>query len=281
MVTSDGGSVNNIIYWDKTAYSNVDSFIVYREVSTSVYARIAAISNDSLSEYTDTSRHVGPANGDPNVGSYRYKLQIRDSCGNYGPLSPYHNTIYIIDAGSGQFTWSIPYTIEGASNPVSNYILLCDTANVNVWGPVGIVAGTQSSATDPGFANHSNIANWRVKTAWSINCTPTRTTVNTTRSNIKHAALSTGILNAALGTAVVVYPNPATEEVTIGLSPDIRSAVIRIENLLGQLILTENVTADGNSGTSKKINISSYPKGVYLVSIESAGSKTFKKLVVH
>jgi hypothetical protein len=79
MVTCDGSSTNNIIYWDKTMYAIADSFIVYREVSPSVYSRIAAISRDSLSEYVDTSRSVGPANGDPNIASYRYKLQLVDT----------------------------------------------------------------------------------------------------------------------------------------------------------------------------------------------------------
>lgn len=281
MVTVDGASVNNIIYWDQTTYTNADSFIVYREVSTSVYSRIGAVSSDSLSEFIDTSRSIGPANGNPNVGAYRYKLQVRDTCGNYSGLSPYHNTIYIIDAGLGQFTWSLPYAIEGAPNPVSNYVLLCDTANVDIWGPVGVVSGTQTSATDPGFSDHSSIANWRVKTNWSITCEPTRATVNTTRSNIKHAAVGTGII-AFKGdpASVFIYPNPAKDEVSVFLSPDIKNAVIKIINLMGQTVYEEKLQTSGGN-LNLKLDVSGYSKGIYNVRIENGNSSVIKKLVIN
>ena len=281
MVTVDDASINNIIYWDKTSYTNADSFIVYREVSTLIYKRIGTVSVDSLSEYVDTARSVGPANGNPNVGSYRYKLQMRDTCGNYGSLSPYHNTIYIIDAGSGQFTWSIPYTIEGSPNPVANYVLLCDTANVDVWTPVGTVAGTQSSATDPGFSNHATIANWRVETAWSISCTPTRVVVNTTRSNIKHPSITIGTNSQLAIDATSIYPNPANDYVSIELMESVQNANIRIMNSIGQIVYEQTVVSSGNSKTIKEIKTTNFEKGIYTIVIETSKAKAFKKLVVN
>lgn len=280
MVTADDNSINNIIIWDKTSYNNVDSFIVYREVSTSIYARIGAVAYDSLSEFIDTSRSVGPANGNPNVGSYRYKLQVRDVCGNYSALGPYHNTIYIIYSGSGQFSWSIPYAIEGAANPVSNYVLLCDTANVNVWGPVGIVTGNSVSVTDPGFSNHSTIANWRVKTSWSISCTPTRATVSTSRSNIKHGSITTGVETNTELNSTVIYPNPATDFVTIEIPGLTQNATIRILNTIGQIVYEQKMVTSGRSGIHK-IDTSDLPKGIYTVAIESKDVNVFKKLVVN
>lgn len=280
MVTVNGNSTNNIIYWDRTLYPSIDSFIVYREVSPSSYTRIGSVSNDSLGQLIDTARNIGPANGDPNIASYRYKLQVRDTCGYYSSLSPYHNTIHIVDDGLGAFSWSIPYTIEGSINPVSNYVLLCDTANVDVWGPVSVVSGTMSSATDPGFADHSNIANWRVKTNWGIVCDPERATVNTTRSNIKHGALTTGITAELLSASVYVYPNPACDQVTIGLSPQINQASIRIENMMGQLMFQENINAAGTNGTNKRIDLNNYSKGIYLINIESKNTRIFKRFVV-
>ncbi|MBA3682380.1 MAG: hypothetical protein H0W73_14650, partial [Bacteroidetes bacterium] len=97
MVTVDTLGDNNVIYWEKTLYDNVDSFIVYREIYNNVYQRIAAISKNAYSGYTDTARSIGPANGDPNTTSYKYKLQIRDTCGHYGVLSKWHQTIFIQD----------------------------------------------------------------------------------------------------------------------------------------------------------------------------------------
>ncbi|MBL7883253.1 MAG: SBBP repeat-containing protein [Bacteroidia bacterium] len=274
MVTVDGQSVNNIIYWDRTAYTQADSFIVHREVSTNLYKRIGAVSASATGELIDTARSVGPANGNPNVGSYRYKLQMRDTCGNYSALSPYHNTIYIIDAGLGQFVWSVPYTIEGGSNPVSNYILLCDTANVDVWGPVATVAGTQVSATDPGFATHASTANWRVKTDWSITCDPARATINTTRSNIKGAAMVTNI-NEVLNMFVSVYPNPATNNITIQIPQLPSIPTIVIYNTVGQIVYQQTITQ-----LTEIVNIEGYARGMYTVSIQTQYGNVYKKLII-
>lgn len=278
MVTCNANSTFNYVYWDKTLYTNVDSFIIYREASPGFYSQIGAVSNDSLSEFLDTTRSVGPLNGDPNVGSYRYKLRILDTCGNYGPMGLYHNTIYITDEGAGEFSWSIPYTIEGMPNPVGSYILLCDTANVDVWGPVSSVPGTDTTALDPTFAAHSSIANWRVKTGWPITCTPTRATVNTSRSNIKHASVSAG-LDAALqlSDAVLIYPNPASNTLSISLAPNLQDAQVLIVNMLGQAFYNGTVS----SNIAKQVDLSNYAKGMYTVVIENKGVKTYKKLVVN
>jgi hypothetical protein len=282
MVTCDGASVNNIIYWDKTGFTHVDSIIIYREVASAVYRQIGAVPGDSLSEFIDTTRSVGPANGDPNTASYRYKIQIRDSCGVFSAMSPYHNTIYIIDVGAGEFDWSIPYSIEGSGSPVTNYILICDTLNVDVWTAVNVVSTSASAAIDPGFVAHSSIANWRVKTAWSISCTPTRASINTTRSNIKHAAsVTTGILSAPLSdVTVAVYPNPANGMVTIQITTLVSQGSIQIINMLGERIYSEALNS--KSGTvTRQVDVSAYAKGVYTVCIENSGTKVFRKLVVN
>lgn len=280
MVTVDEESVNNLIYWDKTSYSAVDSFIVYREVSTALYKRIGAVAYDSLSVFTDTSRNVGPANGDPNTGTYRYKLQLLDSCGNYSALSPYHNTIYILDIGSGQFSWNVPYTIEGTPNPVTNYNLICDTAGLNTWFIVGTVAGTQTLAVDANFASHTNSPIWRVKTDWSISCDPTRAIV-TTRSNIKRPSINIGISQLTkLEAAVSIYPNPANDNVTIELSALTQNAQLKIVNILGQTVFNEIIIASSGKKV-KQINTSNFAKGVYTVVIETSTEKVLKKLVVN
>ncbi len=283
MVTVDAGSVNNIIYWDKTQYQHIDSFIVYREVSTSVYKRIGALKDTALSEFVDVNRSVGPANGDPNVGSYRYKLQLRDSCGNYSALSPYHNTIYIMYSGSGQFDWNLPYTIEGGANPVANYNLICDSANAENWFQTGVVAGTQSSAGDPDFVNRPVTARWRVNTDWSISCTPTRAGIITTRSNIKHAGALTTLVTekGSFNNDFILYPNPATSEVTIK-SAGLTSGRLQIFDALGQLVYDQAFAAgSANNGTlTKTLNTSSFPKGVYIVNMQTENGNAFKRLVI-
>lgn len=282
MVTVDELSVNNIVYWDKTPYMNVDSFIVYREVSTSLYKKIGAVDYNSLSEFVDSTRNVGPANGDPNVGAYRYKLQILDLCGDSSALSPYHNTIYIAGPdNNGTFNWGLPYAIEGGDPNIANYNLICQYQGTP-WFSVGAVSGTQSSVTDATFLTNSNqpLVEWRVKTDWTTSCDPTRASINTSRSNIKHPGVITNVSAETFNLGINLYPNPAKDNLTVELSFLTKNAQLRIINVLGQTVFSEIVIASTGK-TTKQINTSNLSKGIYSVVIESNSTKVIKKLVVN
>lgn len=281
MVTVDTNSINNEIYWDKTLYTNVDSFIVYRETSTNIYKRIGGVPYDSLSMFIDTARSIGPANGDPNVGTYRYKIQLRDDCGNYSQLSPYHNTIYIVNNGGGIFTWN-HYLVEAISlPPVANYVLTCDTSNTTPWFPITSVAGTQTTAADndPTHLNHPD-AVWRVRTDWSITCDPTRAPVNTTRSNKKQAVSVNGIATLSLSDIeMMVYPNPAKDNITIEFAPLKNGGQLKIVNTLSQIVYNEHLS-NSSIKTTKQLTINNFAKGVYYIILETNSKNTLQKLVI-
>lgn len=284
MVTVDDASNYNIVYWDKSSFVNTsaDSFIVYRETTSNVYKRIGAVSIDSMSSFTDTVRALYfPFTGDPNVGTYRYKLQLRDTCGNLGAMSLFHNTIYA-NQTAGTFNWN-HYQIEGQTTPLpqlSAYLLERDNNNTGTWAVIGGVAGSQTSVTDPSYVSYPN-GRWRISTSWSINCDPTRASINTTRSNIKHTAIATGLTSEELNGSVLLYPNPANDIITIELSEQIQKATIKITNAIGQTVYEETIISTASSKTLKNIMINNYAKGVYTVSIENNGIKTNKKLIVN
>ncbi|HWY34574.1 MAG TPA: hypothetical protein VNX68_08000, partial [Nitrosopumilaceae archaeon] len=206
MVTTDTiTETTNIIYWSNT-YPTASRYIIHREVSTGVYKPIGSVVYDSLSMFIDTVRSIGPANGNPNIGTYRYKLQILDTAGTYSLLSPYHNTVYFVSNNNGTFTWNT-YNVEGQSvTPVTQFDLLRDNLNTNTWVYVGSVAGTQTTLNDPSYSTYSTTGNWCVS-ALGFNCTPTRSAISTSRSNIKGARL-TGINTVQQNINIVVYPNP-------------------------------------------------------------------------
>lgn len=273
MVTVDPLSTHNIVYWEKPAVTNIDSFHVYREDATNVYTLIGAVSYDSLSEYHDHG-------ADPNTTTKRYKISAVDNCGGESALSNYHNTIYIVDNGSGQFTWNPLYTIENGANPVSNYRLMRDDNNTGSFNQVAITAGTQNTLVDPNYSTYPNGA-WYVETVWGITCTPTRSSVNTTRSNIKHSALSTvGIKPETDLSSVMVYPNPASDNVTLELPALTSITDVKIINAIGQTVYNQNVEPSANRSV-KQINTSELPKGIYVITIESGKVKAYKKLVIN
>lgn len=282
MVTTDSMSTNNIVYWDKTPYTNVDSFIVYRETTLNTYNAIGAVSMDSLSMFIDTVRQLYfPFTGDPNSGTYRYKLQIRDTCGNYSPLSPYHNSIYVNRVG-GYFTWNA-YQIEGEPTPIpelTSYYLYRDNNSSNDWTLVSGVAGSQLTINDPNYSTYPN-ARWRVETQWNIACSPTRSSVNSSRSNTTDHTVGIRELNDP-APSFNVYPNPFSGNTTIKYRLNKKSDVsIEVYNAIGQKVETL-VTAAQAEGeykysfdTQQKENIA----GIYFVKFIIDGNIMLKRLV--
>jgi large repetitive protein len=160
MLTADSLSINNIIYWDKTMYTGVDSFILYRyDAFSTNYLKIGAVSKDS-SQFTDIQRNIGgPNGGDPQYSSWQYKLAIKDSCGNVGAKSPYHQSIFVQESFQN-FSWNA-YVIEsGQSNPVTGYAFSRDDSNTGSWHVLVNTSGL--STTDPSYLTYPN-GNWRVE----------------------------------------------------------------------------------------------------------------------
>lgn len=276
MVTTDSESVNNILYWDKTLYAAADSFVVYRETSTNVYDRVGAVSMDSLSMFVDSNRLVGPANGDPNITTYRYKLQVRDTCGNYGPLGPYHTSIYFNDLLNGSFTWNT-YTVEGmGSTPITTFELLRDSNNTGFWKVIGTAAGTANVLNDPQYSTFQFIANWRVQ-ANGITCNPTQRqgadaamgTIVKSKSNITNNR-TTGIKNNVSGLSI--YPNPFNSIITIEGAKGME--FVNVINLVG-----ESVYSGVLRGEKSKIDMANYPAGVYYLKLSGSGGIKTEKIV--
>lgn len=277
MVTVDSASLNNIIIWDKYTYSHIDSFVVYREVSTNNYMRIGAQPFAEISQFIDTVRSVGPANGDPNVTTYRYKIQLKDSCGNSSSMSPYHNSIYFLNT-AGSFSWNT-YDVEGQpSTPVTQFDLMRDDNSDGTWHSVGTAAGTQNILTDPQYSSFMTTASWRVE-ASGFNCVPlakgTAQTVNKSKSNVKNnlSGVPTSIGTVDLSRVISITPNPAKDFIII--SSEAELVKIEIYNVIGEKVY-ENQQPQLSNMT---INIAALHTGVYTLAIEAKGAKMIKKII--
>ena len=284
MVTVDSASQHNIIIWDKTSYTNIDSFIVYREIATNNYQPIASISFDSLSQYVDTTRtKYFPNTGDPNAGTYRYKLGAHATCGGYTGLSPFHNTIYILN-NTGTFYWTIPYTIQGGSNPVASYVLMRDNLSNGTWVQVSSVAGTQQTVSDPLYAIYQNTASWRVQTNWSISCTPTARVQNNTQSNFSTSLSNVytnnpnAIKNNASATKLNIYPNPSNGKFVLEYSSLEKNQKTNVEvyNMIGKKVFSQN-DLPANQTT---LDLSTLSSGVYFLNLKTENSSVTKKIVI-
>ncbi len=265
MVTADSVSLHNIIYWDKSLYSNVDSFIVYRlDVGSSTYFKIGATSKDSLSLLIDTARNIGgPNGGHPQYSSWRYKIAILDSCGNISAKSPYHETSFLQDQQNSNFNWNA-YTVEtGQTNPVTGYGFSRDDNNTGTYIVLVNTAGL--STTDPNYFTFQTTANWRVD-ALGFNCTPTMRYGNTgtqgavvqSRSNVRNNR-QIGINTFKTG-SIAIYPNPNDGIFNIQTGITLENGSIEIYNVLGEKVYTALIQ---NQNT--QLDISTLSNGIYEV----------------
>lgn len=279
MVTVDSTSQNNLIIWDKTLYPEADTFYIYRDTANSAYGLIGKVAYADLSLFADTLRTLYAANGDPSASSWRYKLAIRDTCGNLGPKGNYHQSIFMQN-NNGNFTWT-EYKIEGQVIPVpslSNYLFKRDDNATGAWNTIQTLSASSTAYTDPNYAMFQSTADWRVETVWSISCTATAKqggngvmgAIVKSKSNITNNRLlgiaGTGRLHFGM------YPTPAANSVTIVTKA---GASIEILNSLGQVVMTGNLSAQTN-----KLDISGLVNGVYHVKLFDNTGYAMKKLLV-
>ncbi len=275
MVTVDTFSTHNILVWEKAGLTNeIAYFNIYREDISNNYTLIAAVSYDSLSEYHDYDTLMA----DPNVTTKRYKIAAVDTCGNEGPKSGFHNTIFISHSG-GTFTWNT-YTIQNMPNPVNNYILWRDDFANGNWVQVGTTAGTQNVLNDPNYATFQATADWRVETAWNISCTSTARQSNgiqgaiiKSKSNISNNR-TIGIKNNN-DNMFAMYPNPTTGDLNISLNTGSGKTTIKVVSMLGQELYSATI----EGVTSHTIDMSSFVSGSYMVQVTSNNSIAIKRIV--
>jgi PKD repeat protein len=285
MVTVDDPGMYNVVYWDKTSFSGIDSIIVYRDTANNNYVPLGMVSNDSLSQFIDTVRtKYYPHTGDPQTTSYRYKIQAMDSCGNIGPMSLWHETIHVTNTGAN-FNWN-HYGIENQAPPISglnNYYLMVDSFATGNYVLTAAAAASAISISDPGYASYSTTADWRIHTNWNITCTPTLrpgdsqvlTGLTKSRSNIKNNRMI-GINTFTQIEEPTIYPNPASDELIVDLGKECINCRIEIINTLGAVVRSFTVHEQRMMlGTAELQN------GIYYIKIKSGNTASLvKKLIV-
>lgn len=264
LVTVDSTLTHNLLVWEKTNINMtpIDSFIVYREITTNNYQRIASVVHDSLSIFTDLASN--PANT-----GYRYKLKSKNARGVLSLFSNYHNTIYLTNTG-GNFSWT-PYQIENNTTPVSTYNVYRDDNSTGNFILIGFTTGNQLGYTDIQYSSIPNASYYVEAVMAGGVCSPTRADYATSRSNVKYIG-SNGIHQLNNNSPIKIYPNPSTNVLNItGFN---EKTTIRLYDVVGKLVIEKEV----ESNTT--INTNLLTEGVYTLLTENKMGKTFNKVVV-
>ena len=98
---------------------------------------------------------------------------------------------------------------------------------------------------------------------------------NTTFVNVQLSPIADGLNEAELlAEKIVIYPNPAIDQIGILLPEEVES--ITISNLSGQTIVNINPNK-----LRFQLDVDDYPKGIYLLSFKFENATVFKKIVLH
>jgi len=283
LIDVDSLSNYNIIVWDKTSYTSGDTFIVYRDTGNFNFAPVGKIPFDSLSMFIDTARSIGaPNGGNPNIASWRYKLAVKDSCGSMSAMSLYHQTVFFQN-NSGNFNWS-QYQIEGQTTPIpalSNYKFLRDNISNGTYITIATLSASSVAFTDASYSTYQTTGTWRVKTVWSISCTPTiiknpqsmATTINTSKSNNLRPTAPNFVNEISLNNSVSIFPNPNSGEFKV-LSPMLQVQSLEVYNIYGEIVQSEIV-----HGVSSIVHCS-LSNGIYFAHIKTERGIVVKKIVI-
>ena len=86
------------------------------------------------------------------------------------------------------------------------------------------------------------------------------------------------LINELQEISLKVFPNPATDIVNITYSNQQAYQELRVQDINGKTILAKKI--DYNDGTEQTLNVSSWPKGNYIVSLQGTQGTVSKKLLV-
>ena len=270
-VTVDSLSQYNIIVWDKTSFQITDTCMVYRDIANNNYALIGKVPYNSLSMFTDTVRTLYAANGDPNISSWKYKIAVKDTCGNISVKSPFHKSLFTQN-NTGNFSWN-NYQIEGQPLPVpalSNYLFQRDNLSNGNWVTIQTLSASSNAYTDPQYSTYQSTASWRAATSWSISCTPTlvknpqsmATTINNSKSNSFKTNATTSANELSLQNSISIFPNPSNGEFKI------QSSKFQVKGLEVYNVYGEKVQSEIIFGASCVIHCA-LPNGIYFAHIKT------------
>ena len=279
IVTVDSTNSQNLIIWEKQQQEGINSFRIYRESASSNYQLLATVPFANLSEYYDPY-----ANED--ARSWRYKITAVDSCDEETPFGTPHKTIHLVQNANANGGNDLSWDFYDGSNYDKFYIWRDDPSTG--WVIIDSLANNVTSYTD--WFAPSIDARYMIEVSLNNSCESTLrqagypnsvlTTVVKSKSNIRNNRQSAvAIKNQPLkNNDLKVYPNPATNTITIELSNLQHSNLqptITIESMLGQLLYQSK-----HNQNRSNIDISNFQSGVYLVKVLTEEGLMVKSIVV-
>ncbi|MFA5783180.1 MAG: T9SS type A sorting domain-containing protein, partial [Bacteroidales bacterium] len=262
LVSVDSATGHNIIVWNEFVSTAIDYYNIYGEgTQANVFNLLGSVNYSSLSVYLDN-------NSIPAQQAYRYKISAVDTCSAETVLSNIHKTIHLTISEGLNNTFNLIWNhYEGFTFPSYNIYRGTNSTGLAL---LTTLASTLNSFTDLNPPNQGNVY-YQIEAVNPYPCTPSKTTYYSTRSNIISVTISTVDDYDSGNAAFDVYPNPATDNLTIEAP---QKSDIEILNIQGQLI--KSIVANSNKTS---VDISAFPCGMYFIKVKMEKGVAVRRFV--
>ena len=252
-------------YYDTISQSGIDSMLIYREGRrANQYVLIGSQSAKEGFTFTDKTAY-------PSQQEYRYKIALKDLCGNVSQQSALHKTIYLsMNKGASESIWNLVWTPYIGLYEIATYDIYRGT-NPDNMEYLNSVSGNSTSFTDFNAPTGKNIY-YQIKIA-DVKCSENDTDTEI-RSNIMNFNIITGMVGGEeVASQIEVFPNPNQGNFTVNVTN--ASGDLKIINVLGEIVRVEKLEE-----MNTKLDITGLATGVYLIEMNSGKTQSRKKVIV-
>ncbi len=278
MVTVNPVNNQNQVIWNKSFTQRIAKYNVYKETtSPGVFGLVGSVKADSTCIFNDTLSNAL-------VRSWRYEISQVDSCGNESPLSLPHKTMHLtINQGIGSTINLIWDNYQGLN--FGYYIVYRDTMPGVAQDSINYMTNNNTytlSDSPPYSATHSWYYHMGINNPGGCNPAIESINYNAAKSNTGNFTLPSGIaqVDAEAG-SLEIFPNPSTGMVSMSifLASEKQNITVKVINTMGQVLWSDKYD-DVAGNLKKRIDMSLYSKGLYIIQVTTNNSSMFRKVVI-
>ena len=269
MVTTDETTGKNKIVFEKPSnLQGVESFQVYRyDQLESDYELIGSVAADALSSFIDEE-------ADPAALSYQYQVSVLDVNENEFPVSQtVQRTIRLEVLQDGE---SMDLSWNTYNDDVANTYTIYRGLTPDAMSEIGTVSGNGTTYTDEDMPVVAFLY-YQIALDLAVSCDPTaRTSASASvKSNrVETIVIVTSNEESAAMNGLTVYPNPASDAVTLKGLPEL-SSVVTVFDLSGSLV--KSMTTDASELV---VPVHELSQGMYLIEIRNSNGIARRSLIV-
>ncbi|HLP21679.1 MAG TPA: T9SS type A sorting domain-containing protein, partial [Chitinophagales bacterium] len=244
---------------DANSCSSSASFAIDEPETISINTTSSSVSCFGLS---DANANAVPSGG---MGSFSYLWCNGDTTHNASALGA--GTCAVIVTDENGCTASASVTIQQPAQ------LQITTSTTNGAAAVDAVTGGAAPYT---YAWSNGATTQTISGVEAGNYVVTVTDNNGCTAASGATVLQTSVTSVNGDFAFSIYPNPATNRLTLTINKADDKTTLEVKNILGQVLSAKNITT-----TQTHIDVSSLANGVYLLEVKQDGKRYVKQFVVN